>query len=229
MRVKATTPAGFDCPVVPAARRARTARPSHSDPCWDWETAAPSPQATRRPSVVISGPEASRWLRRHPFRSSRWNKAGSVHPPSTDTASVPLITSLGVRALEALKSASQATQFADWAADFKNPLAPAALLSLADLGDRQVVGREREGLASRNDGIVIASATAAGKLLATGDPALADLGDLLVDLPADTQADYSTRAAALKALFAAHDPRLDYALVTAETDVKLENTGLLSR
>ncbi len=106
--------------------------------------------------------------------------------------------SAAVRALGALKASDQGPRFYEWASDLKNPLAPAALIALADLGDLRIVGKVREGLASRNDGIVTASATAAGKLLASGDPGTADLGDLLANLLADPQADSSPRAAALE-------------------------------
>lgn len=134
-----------------------------------------------------------------------------------------------VRALGALKVADQGARFFEWASDLKNPLAPAALIALADLGDLRITGKVREGLASRNDGIVTASATAAGKLLASGDPGTTDLGDLLANLLADPQADSTPRAAALEALFTAKDPRLDHALAAAERDAKLENSTLLSR
>lgn len=137
--------------------------------------------------------------------------------------------SAAVRALGALKAADQGAQFFEWASDLKNPLAPAALIALADLGDLRIAGKVREGLASRNDGIVAASATAAGKLLATGAPGTADLGDLLANLLADPQADQSPRVAALEALFTAKDPRLDRALAAAERDAKLENSTLLTR
>ncbi len=133
-----------------------------------------------------------------------------------------------VRALGALKAA-EGSRFFEWASDLKNPLAPAALIALADLGDLRIVGKVREGLASRNAGIVTASATAAGKLLASGDPGMVDLGDLLANLLADSQADSTPRTAALEALFAAKDPRLDRALAAAERDAKLENSTLLSR
>ena len=137
--------------------------------------------------------------------------------------------SAAVRALGALKATDQGARFFAWASDLRNPLAPSALIASADLGDLRIVGKVREGLASRNDGIVAASATAAGKLLASGDPGTADLGDLLANLLADSQAEQSPRMAALEALFTAKDPRLDRALAAAERDAKLENSTLLGR
>jgi HEAT repeat protein len=71
-----------------------------------------------------------------------------------------------VRGLGAMGIQEMAPKFLSFADDFRNPLAPGALIALGDLGEVKVLDKVREGFGSRNDRIVTASARAAGKLLA---------------------------------------------------------------
>ena len=134
-----------------------------------------------------------------------------------------------IRILGALGAKEFAPKFTALLADWKNPLAPAALIALADLGDPQVLPKINEALAARSETLVIAAAAAARRLLA--DPAVqADATrDQLAALLADASASEQTRRAALDALAALKDPRLDRALLTAAGDANLEHTDLLAQ
>lgn len=136
--------------------------------------------------------------------------------------------SAAVRVLGALGTKDLAPKFLGYVADWKNPLAPSALLALADLGEAKVLPRVHDALGARNDDIVIAGARAAGRLLAR--PGISDeaLREKLSGLLADASASEPVRAAALDALRELADPRLDRALAVACADAGLERTGLMS-
>src|SRR5262249_2540195 len=137
--------------------------------------------------------------------------------------------SAAIRALGALGEKEFAPQFLEIVQDLKDPLAPAALIALGDLGEAKALPKIKDGLASRNDHVALSSARAAGKLLARAEGKADDLRDQLAALVADADASQELRAAALEALVAVKDPRLDKALATAVRDAGLEGSGLLVR
>ncbi len=134
-----------------------------------------------------------------------------------------------VRALGAMGVQEMTPKFLSLLEDLRNPLAPAALIALADLGERKALDKAREGLASRNGFIVTASARAAGKLLALPGVQDVDLRSKLAALLADPDAEESARIAALNGLLAIKDERLDAALAKVVRETKLENSELLQR
>jgi HEAT repeat protein len=134
-----------------------------------------------------------------------------------------------IRALGALGEKEFAPQFLEIAQDLKNPLAPAALLALADLGETKALPKVREGLSSRNEHIAFTSARAAGKLLAVPGVKADDLRDQLAALFADPDAGEALRRAALETLVKVNDPRLDKALRAAVRDAGMEGTSLMAR
>ncbi len=113
--------------------------------------------------------------------------------------------------------------------DLRNPLAPAALIALADLGELKTLDKAREGLASRNDRIVTASARAAGKLLTRPGVNDVDLRHKLATLLVDADANVLSRTAALDALLALKDDQLDPALAKVVRESALEGSDLLTR
>ncbi len=133
-----------------------------------------------------------------------------------------------IRILGALGAKEFAPKFTALVADWKNPLAPSALIALADLGDPAVLAKINEALAARSDAIILAGAAAARRLLAHVDVKAADTRDQLAALLADSNASDQVRRAALDTLLALADPRLDRVLVTAASDAKLEGTALLA-
>jgi HEAT repeat protein len=137
--------------------------------------------------------------------------------------------SAAIRALGALGEKEFAPQFLEYIQDLKNPLAPAAIIALADLGEVKALPKIREGLSSRNEHLAYTCAHAAGKLLAIPGVKADELRDQLAALFADGDASEGLRRAALEALVAANDPRLDKALLTAVRDGSLEHTSLLQR
>ncbi len=137
--------------------------------------------------------------------------------------------SVAIRALGALGEKEFAESFLEMVQDLKNPLAPAALVALGDLGEVKALPKVREGLASRNARIAFASARAAAKLLAVKDVKADDLRDQLAALFADADAEAGLRLAALNALVAVNDPRLEKALKAAIRDSGLENSELMAR
>jgi HEAT repeat protein len=137
--------------------------------------------------------------------------------------------SVAIRALGAFGEKEFAPQFLDIVQDLKNPLAPAALIALGDLGEVKALPKVREGLASRNDHIVYASARAAGKLLAVPGVKADELRDQLAALLADADANQGLRQLALETLLTAKDPRLDKALLAVVHDAGLEGSALMVR
>ena len=109
-----------------------------------------------------------------------------------------------------------------------DPLADSALIGLGDLGSAESPPVILSSLSSRRDPIVIAATRASAKLL----PVLAAEGDAIRDrlaaLLADSDASPAVRHAALAALTAVHDSRLDTALPLVARDASLEGTPLLA-
>ena len=134
-----------------------------------------------------------------------------------------------IRILGALGAKELAPKFTALLADWKNPLAPAALIALADLGEPQVLPKINEALAARSDTLVIAAAAAARRLLAHPEVQADATRDQLAALLADASASEQTRRAALETLLALKDPRLDRALLAAVGDASLERAGLLNQ
>ena len=134
-----------------------------------------------------------------------------------------------IRVLGALGAKELAPKFSGYVSSWKNPQAVAALLALADLGEPQALPRISEALAARGDEIMIAGTRAASRLLAqpgiNGDA----VRDQLAALLDDSTASEAVRNAALDALEALKDPRLDRALALAGADATLEGTHLLAR
>ncbi len=134
-----------------------------------------------------------------------------------------------IRALGALGVAGMATRFLEIIDDWKDPLAPAALIALGDLGESKILPALREALASRGEEIVVAAALASGKLIKkTGADAI-ELRETLAALLSDSSATEPMRTAALESLLLIDEPRLDLALAAAATDSGLETTSLLQR
>ena len=137
--------------------------------------------------------------------------------------------SVAIRALGALGEQEFAAQFLEIVQDLKNPLAPAALVALGDLGAVKALPKVREGLGSRNDRIAFASARAAAKLLLVNDLKTDELREQLATMFADADANARLRLTALDALVAVNDPRLEQALKAAVRDAGLEGSELMVR
>lgn len=113
------------------------------------------------------------------------------------------------------------------ASDPSRPLAPAALLALADLGDPRAVPLLRGALDSRSDRLATAAARASALLLQgrPDDP----IADRLAEILADSQASPDLRSAALDALLALDSPALHQGLPPALRDAGLEGSPLQHR
>jgi len=134
-----------------------------------------------------------------------------------------------IRVLGAMDVRKMAPRFLEIIKDWKNPLAPAALIALGDLGELQARPAVREALASRSEVIVAAAAQSAGKLIKESGADAKELRDALAALLADSSATQQMRVAALESLLLLDDPRLNAALAAAATDAGLEGTDLLER
>ena len=134
-----------------------------------------------------------------------------------------------IRGLARLGQKDIAPRLLEIADDLNDPLAESALIALGDLGDARAVPMLREGLASRSDAIVIASARASATLLAQPDIPADDLRERLAALLADAMASPAVRTAALSSLDALDDPRLGPALAGSARDAALEGTELGAR
>jgi HEAT repeat protein len=133
-----------------------------------------------------------------------------------------------IRILGALGEKAFAPQFSALLADWKNPLAPSALIALADLGELTVLPKINEALAARSDAIVIAGTAAARRLLVLPQVNGNDTRDRLAALLSDFSASEQTRRAALDTLLALNDPRLDRSLLIVAGDANLERSELLA-
>ncbi len=134
-----------------------------------------------------------------------------------------------IRVLGAMNVRAMAPRFLKIIKDWKNPLAPAALIALGDLGEPQALPAVRAALDSRSEEIVVAAAHAAGKLIKNTGTEAQELRDALAALLADSSATERMRAAALDSLLLIDDPRLNPALASAVTDATLEDTILMER
>ncbi len=110
-----------------------------------------------------------------------------------------------------------------------DPLAPPALLALADLGSAEALPIVIDALDSRRDAVVLNAARAAVILLKK--PGLNDfrIRTRLASLLSDTDASLEVRNAALDALVSLDDPGLLAALNVSARDVNLEGTPLLAK
>lgn len=134
-----------------------------------------------------------------------------------------------IRALGRLGDKELTPQCLQITQDLKDPLAPAALIALGDLGEANALANVRAAFESRNDDVVTAGVRAAGKLLALPVVKADDLRDRLAAILADANAPQETRVAALDALLALNDTRLNNALGAAVRDAGLEESELLRR
>jgi HEAT repeat protein len=137
--------------------------------------------------------------------------------------------SAAVRALGRLGEVKLEPQFLEMAQNFKDPLAPSAIVALGDLGEVRAVDIVRAGLTSRSREVLTASARAAAKLLALPNVRADDVHDQISLLLADPDAPQEARAEALKSLIGLNDGRLDGALNSAVRDAGLEGTSLLDQ
>lgn len=131
------------------------------------------------------------------------------------------------RGLGALGDKEVIPQLLEIVQDLRQPLAPAALVALSDLGELKALPVVREGLASRNDLVVVASARAAAKLVPAAEGKAAEIRARLRALLANADTPEVVRTAALDALMAIKDSQLDRALSAAVRDAGLEGTALL--
>ena len=138
-----------------------------------------------------------------------------------------------VRGLGLLRHAAFAEELVALTRDRKHPLAAAALLARADLGDVDVVELLPAALASRSEAVVIAAARAAGRLLPKGDGQRNRIEEAiraaLATLARNPEATEAVRRKALEALTVAEDDRLDEVLTAMLRDIRLEQTELLTR
>jgi HEAT repeat protein len=134
-----------------------------------------------------------------------------------------------IRALGRLGQAEITPRLLEIVRDLRDPLAAPALIALGDLGEDRALPSVGEGLASRNDEVVVAAARAARKLLARPGARGDGVRDRLATLLADPYATPNVRSEALDALVALDDPRLGTALAAAARDSGLEGNELLRR
>lgn len=138
-----------------------------------------------------------------------------------------------VRGLGLLGHAGFAEQLGALTRDPKHPLAAAALLARADLGEVEVLELLPAALASRSEAVVIAAARAASRLLPKGQGQGSrneeTIRAALATLARNPEATEAVRSKALEALAVAEDNRLDEVLAAMLRDVRLERTDLLTR
>ena len=138
-----------------------------------------------------------------------------------------------VRGLGLLRHAAFADELVALTRDRKHPLAAAALLARADLGDVDVIELLPSALTSRSEPVVIAGARAAARLLrkedGQDDQIEESIRAALATLARDPEATQAVRRNALEALLVAEDDRLDEVLTAMLRDIRLERTDLLTR
>jgi HEAT repeat protein len=144
---------------------------------------------------------------------------------SNDTTS----NAAAFRALARLGQQDIAPRLLEIARMAGDPLAPPALLALADLGSPEALPIVANAVDSRRDAIVLNAALAAVTLLRK--PGLNDdkVRDRLASLLSNADSSFDVRSAAFDALVSLDDPRLVAALDAAARDVNLEGTPLLAR
>lgn|GEM_PF-1649615 len=145
------------------------------------------------------------------------------------TSNDPISNAAAFRALARLGQQDIAPRLLEIAKTAGDPLAPPALLALADLGTAEALPIVANALNSRRDAVVLNAARAATILLRK--PALKgdNVRDRLASLLADADASLEVRGAALNALESLDDPRLLASLNAAARDVNLEGTPLLAK
>jgi hypothetical protein len=145
------------------------------------------------------------------------------------TSNDPTSNAAAFRALARLGQQDIAPRLLEIARTAGDPLAPPALLALADLGSPEALPIVAAALDSRRDAVVLNAALAAVTLLKK--PALNDdkVRDRLAFLLSSADVSLDVRTAALDALVSLDDPRLPAALDVAARDVNLEGTPLLAR
>lgn len=138
-----------------------------------------------------------------------------------------------MRGLGLLGHAAFADELETLTRDLKHPLAAAALLARADLGDVDVVELLPAALESRSEALAITGARAAARLLPKGDSEGNQIEEsirvALATLSKDSEATKAVRRNALEALVVAEDDRLDEVLTAMVRDIRLERTDLLTR
>ena len=138
-----------------------------------------------------------------------------------------------VRGLGLLRHAAFAEELGALTREPRHPLAAAALLARADLGDADVIELLPAALASRSETVVIAGARAAARLLPKGpgqdSPIEEAIRTALATLARNPGATEAVRSKALEALAVAEDDQLDEVLVAMLRDIRLEQTNLLTR
>jgi hypothetical protein len=145
------------------------------------------------------------------------------------TSNDPTSTAAAFRALARLGRQDIAPRLLEIAKTAGDPLAPPALLALADLGTAEALPIVADALDSRRDAVVQNAALAAVTLLKK--PALNDdkVRDRLAFLLSSADGSLEVRNAALDALVSLEDPRLLASLSAAAKDVNLEGTPLLAK
>lgn len=135
------------------------------------------------------------------------------------------IRALGLLGDEALREELEAlTQ------ELSHPLAPAALIARADLGDASVIRFLPAALSSRSEELAVAGAKAAARLLPLqGEASAGEIRASLRQLASDPQADLAVRRQALEALLVAGDSHFDQVLGAMIRDIRIEQSELLER
>lgn len=145
------------------------------------------------------------------------------------TSNDPTSSAAAFRALARLGQQDIAPKLLEIAKTPGDPLAPPALLALADLGTADALPIVADALNSRRDAVVLNAAQAAVILLRKDAIKGDQVRDRLAFLLADVDGSLEVRNAALDALVRLSDPRLLAALKAAAKDVTLEGTALLAK
>jgi len=145
------------------------------------------------------------------------------------TSNDPVSNAAAFRALARLGRQDIAPELLKVAKTAGDPLAPPALLALADLGIAEALPVVATALGSRRDAVVLNAARAAVVLLGKPDVKDDKVRDRLASLLSDADASVDVRNAALDALVSLDDPRLLASLNAAAGDANLEGTPLLAR
>lgn len=134
-----------------------------------------------------------------------------------------------IRALGLLDDTTFLDEFTELTRDLSRPLAPAALVARADLGDAAVVALLPAALFSRSEELPVAGAKAAAGLLARQKHDYPEVRTALAALARDPKAAYAARREALEALLVAGDAMVDEVLVAMIRDIGIEQSGFLER
>jgi HEAT repeat protein len=145
------------------------------------------------------------------------------------TSNDPTSNAAAFRALARLGQQDIAPRLLEIAKTPGDPLAPPALLALADLGNAEALPIVADALTSRRDAVVLNAARAGVALLKKPDLKDDRVRDGLAGLLSGADASPEVRSAALDALVSLDDPRLLAALNVAASDVNLEGSPLLAR